>query len=95
MCAYGLPLRSIEDLRGGDPAENARALGAVLDGERNAYRDIAVVNAGAALVVAGGCGTLAEGVARAQDAIDCGAARGTLARLIDVSQSCPNGQESR
>ncbi|MFD0935698.1 anthranilate phosphoribosyltransferase, partial [Methylobacterium trifolii] len=81
----GLPLYDPESLRGGDPAHNARALGTVLDGERNAYRDIAVLNAGAALVVAGAAGTLAEGVARAQDAIDSGAARATLARLVAVS----------
>ncbi|MGV7031892.1 anthranilate phosphoribosyltransferase [Methylobacterium symbioticum] len=83
--AVGLPLRSLEELRGGDPEHNARALEAVLAGERNAYRDIAVLNAGAALVVAGAAGTLAEGVARAQDAIDSGAARATLARLVAVS----------
>ncbi|GJD54398.1 anthranilate phosphoribosyltransferase [Methylobacterium dankookense] len=81
----GLPLRTLEELRGGDPEHNARALEAVLAGERNAYRDIAVLNAGAALVVAGAAGTLAEGVARAQDAIDSGAARATLARLVAVS----------
>ena len=81
----GLPLRARDDLRGGDPAHNARALAAVLSGERNAYRDIAVLNAGAALVVADAAGTLAEGVARAQDAIDSGAARATLARLVAVS----------
>ena len=81
----GLPLRSLDELRGGDPEHNARALETVLAGQRNAYRDIAVLNAGAALVVAGAAGTLAEGVARAQDAIDSGAARATLARLVAVS----------
>ncbi len=91
----GLSLRQPEELRGGDPAHNAQALQAVLDGARNAYRDIAVVNAGAALVVAGGAGTLADGVARAQDAIDSGKARTTLARLVQVSQACSKEQESR
>ena len=91
----GLPLRAPEELRGGGPDDNARALAAVLDGARNAYRDIAVVNAGAALVVAGSAGTLAEGVARAQDAIDSGAGRATLDRLVRVSQACSNGQEIR
>ncbi len=83
--AVGLPLHDLAALRGGDPAHNARALQAVLAGTRNAYRDIAVLNAGAALVVAGAAGALAEGVARAQDAIDSGAARATLARLVAVS----------
>ena len=81
----GLALHGLDALRGGDPEHNARALQAVLAGERNAYRDIAVLNAGAALVVAEAAGTLAEGVARAQDAIDSGAARATLARLVAVS----------
>lgn len=91
----GLSLRAPDELRGGDPAHNAQALAAVLAGERNAYRDIAVVNAGAALVVAGASQTLAEGVGRAQDALDSGAGRATLARLVHVSQSCSIGQESR
>jgi anthranilate phosphoribosyltransferase len=85
--AVGLPLHPIEDLRGGDPEHNARALAGVLDGARNAYRDIAVLNAGAALVVAGAADTLEAGVARAQDAIDSGAARATLARLVAVSNA--------
>ncbi|WP_336489116.1 anthranilate phosphoribosyltransferase [Methylobacterium nigriterrae] len=83
----GLPLRALEDLRGGDPEYNARALQAVLDGARNAYRDIAVLNAGAALVVAGAADTLATGVARASNAIDSGAARATLGRLVTVSNA--------
>jgi anthranilate phosphoribosyltransferase len=83
----GLPLATLDDLRGGDPEHNAAALSAVLEGARNAYRDIAVLNAGAGLVVAGAAGTLAEGVAQAQEAIDSGAARGTLARLVAVSNA--------
>ncbi|GJE28868.1 anthranilate phosphoribosyltransferase [Methylobacterium organophilum] len=81
----GLRLATLDDLRGGDPAHNAAALGQVLEGARNAYRDIAVLNAGAGLVVAGAAGTLAEGVARAEAALDSGAARATLARLVEVS----------
>jgi anthranilate phosphoribosyltransferase len=83
----GLRLATLDDLRGGDPEHNAAALGAVLEGARNAYRDIAVLNAGAGLVVAGAAGSLAEGVARAQAAIDSGAARETLARLVAVSNA--------
>ncbi|GMA76081.1 hypothetical protein GCM10025880_24980 [Methylorubrum aminovorans] len=59
--AVGLPLATLDDLRGGDPEHNAAALAAVLEGARNAYRDIAVLNAGAGLVVAGAAGSLAEG----------------------------------
>ena len=83
----GLPLSTLEDLRGGDPEHNAAALSAVLDGRRNAYRDIAVLNAGAGLVVAGVASTLAEGVARAELAINSGAARATLARLVAASNA--------
>lgn len=81
----GLPLHSLDALRGGDPAHNAAALAAVLDGARNAYRDIAVLNAGAALVVAEAAQTLADGVARAGQALDSGAARATLRTLVRLS----------
>lgn len=91
----GLPLRPPEELRGGDPADNARALRAVLDGARNAYRDIAVLNAGAALVVAGAVPALADGIGRAQDAVDSGRARATLDRLVEASNERANGQESQ
>jgi anthranilate phosphoribosyltransferase len=83
----GLPLRSLDELRGGDPEHNAAALRAVLDGAANAYRDIAVLNAGAGLVVAGAAGSLADGVARAAAALDSGAARATLARLVAISNA--------
>ncbi|MCJ2138243.1 anthranilate phosphoribosyltransferase [Methylobacterium sp. J-026] len=91
----GLALRAAEELRGGDPADNARALEAVLAGARNAYRDIAVLNAGAALVVAGAAPTLADGLARAHHAVDSGAARATLARLVQASNDHATGQEGQ
>src|SRR3954451_12150630 len=81
----GLPRARPEDLKGGDPDHNAHALRAVLDGEVGAYRDIAVMNAGAALVVASAAKDFAEGVERAQAAIASGAAKGALARLVAVS----------
>ena len=83
----GLALAQPGDLRGGNAETNAKALMAVLDGARTAYRDIAVFNAGASLVVAGAAGTLTDGVARAQSALDSGAAKGTLARLVAVSNA--------
>ena len=52
-----------------------------------AYRDIAVLNAAAALVVAEQVATLREGVERARQAVDSGAARGVLERLIAVSNA--------
>ena len=66
------------------------ALAGVLDGARNAYRDIAVLNAGAALVVAEAAGTLAEGVVRAGEALDSGAARATLRTLVRLSNRRSN-----
>ncbi|BAQ47075.1 anthranilate phosphoribosyltransferase [Methylobacterium aquaticum] len=81
----GLRLAQPEELRGGDPAHNAAALRAVLDGARTPYRDIGVLNAAAALVVAGRVGSLQDGVARAAQAIDTGAARAVLERLAVVS----------
>lgn len=83
----GLPSWTLDDLRGGDPEHNALALRAVLDGAEGAYFDIAILNAGAALVVADAADTLADGVARARDAITSGAARATLARLVQISNA--------
>ena len=72
-------------LKGGDPAHNAQALRDVLAGARNAYRDIAVFNAAAALVVAGRADDLACGVERAARALDEGEAAATLEKLAEVS----------
>jgi anthranilate phosphoribosyltransferase len=83
----GLKRAAPADLKGGDPAHNAAALRAVLNGARNAYRDIAVLNAAAALVVAGKTRDLADGVAHAARALDEGAAAATLERLVEVSNA--------
>jgi anthranilate phosphoribosyltransferase len=81
----GLARARPEDLKGGDPDHNAHALRGVLDGDPGAYRDIAAMNAGAALVVAGAAADLRDGVDRAAGAIASGAAKGALARLVAVS----------
>ena len=81
----GLARARPEDLKGGDPDHNAHALRGVLDGDPGAYRDIAVMNAGAALVVAGAAADLRDGVDRAAAAIASGATKGALARLVAVS----------
>jgi len=83
----GLPRADPASLKGGDPAQNAEALRAALSGARGAYRDIAVLNAAAALVVAGKAGSLRDGVAQGSAAIDSGAARSVLDRLIAVSNA--------
>jgi anthranilate phosphoribosyltransferase len=81
----GLERARPEDLKGGEADHNAVALKAVLAGERTAYRDIAVLNAAAALVVADRAATLKEGAALAQRAIDSGDAEAVLGRLVAVS----------
>jgi anthranilate phosphoribosyltransferase len=82
----GLARAHMADLRGGDPAHNAAALRAVLNGARNAYRDIAVLNAAAALVVAGKADGLKDGARLAEGALDSGKAHDTLETLIRTSK---------
>jgi len=83
--AVGLPRSGLDDLRGGDPAENAEALRDLLNGQSGAYRDVVCLNAAAAFLVAEKVETLREGVERAQAAIDEGLALTTLNRLIDIT----------
>lgn len=81
----GLASATQEDLRGGDPAHNAQALRDVLAGEKTPYRDIAVLNAAAALVVAGQAATIADGARIAENVIDSGKARATLEKLVAIT----------
>jgi anthranilate phosphoribosyltransferase len=76
----GLVRAPLFALKGGDAAENAAAIRALFDGEKNAFRDIVLLNAAAALVIAGKANDLKAGVALAVDAIDSGRAKETLAR---------------
>jgi anthranilate phosphoribosyltransferase len=78
----GLPLHPFDDLLGGDGAQNAAELRAVLAGAgRPAYRDAVLLNAGAALLIAGAAADLRAGVAQARAAIASGAAAERVARL--------------
>ena len=81
----GLPFAEVNDLKGGDAEHNAAALRAVLNGEASAFRDIVLLNAAAALMVADKADDLRSGVSIAADAIDNGAAKATLERLIAVT----------
>jgi anthranilate phosphoribosyltransferase len=72
-------------LRGGDADQNARALLDVLKGRKNAFRDVALMNAAAGLIVAGRAKDLKQGFALAVKSIDSGEAEGRLDRLIAVS----------
>jgi anthranilate phosphoribosyltransferase len=84
---FGVPKASAAALRGGDAAENAAIMRAVLDGQSGAPRDVVALNGGAALLVAGKAGSVAEGIRLAQRAIDSGSARETLAALARLSNA--------
>jgi anthranilate phosphoribosyltransferase len=81
----GLPRAALADLKGGDAAHNAAALRAVLDGAQTPYRDIAVFNAAAALVIAGKAANLREGAVLADAALRSGQAAAVLAKLVEVT----------
>ncbi|MCP3372769.1 anthranilate phosphoribosyltransferase [Bradyrhizobium cajani] len=76
-----------ESLKGGDADAGAVALQRVLEGIRGPYRDIAIFNAAAGLVVAGHVKTLKEAVAIGEQSLDTGAAAARLKRLIEVSNA--------
>ena len=76
-----------EALKGGDADANAVALRSVLDGKASAYRDVALLNAAAALIVAGKAKSLSDGVAICKQSLDSGAAAARLKHLIAVSNS--------
>jgi anthranilate phosphoribosyltransferase len=84
---FGLKRAQATDLKGGDAAYNAAALTGVLEGAKNPYRDIAILNAAGALVVVGKAGDLGEGLGLAAKALDSGGARATLAKLVEVSNA--------
>ena len=83
----GLPRASIADIRGGDAEENAVALRALLAGAAGPYRDIVLLNAAAALVVAGRAEDLKSGAELAAAVIDNGRAAAALAELVRVSHA--------
>ena len=84
---YRLPKASAGALMGGDAATNAAIVERVLAGEAGAPRDVVLLNAGAALMVAGVVQSVQAGLNRAAEAVDSGAARTTLDRLKSVSAS--------
>ena len=85
--AVGLPRSSLAELRGGDPKENATALLDLLSGAKGAYRDITLLNAAAALLIAGRVETLREGVAAGAASIDEGRAKAALDSLVKITTS--------
>jgi anthranilate phosphoribosyltransferase len=92
VCSYtvdpldlGLARADHRQLLGSDALTNARAVEAVLAGEKGAHRDIAMLNAAAAIVVAGAADDLADGVDTAAASIDSGRAADALAAMIATS----------
>jgi len=79
-----LPRARLEDLKGGTPVENATAIGALLSGDDGPYRDIVLLNAAAALIVAGSVGNLRDGAVLAARSIDEGAAKAALEGMLTI-----------
>jgi anthranilate phosphoribosyltransferase len=82
----GLASADADAIRGGTPEENAATTRAILAGDHGPRRDLAVLNAGAAIYAAGRAGSVGEGVAEAQAAIDSGAAARTLEAYVSRSR---------
>lgn len=85
--AVGLPRAALADITGGAPAHNAAELSALLNGKKSAYRDIVMLNAAAAFLVADKVETLREGVELAAEVIDDGRARAALDTLIATTKA--------
>jgi len=87
---FGLPRVSPQALTGGDAKTNADILRRMFDGERGPHRDVMLANASAALVAAEKAANFLEGVQIASEALDSGAARSTLAALVEFTQNAKN-----
>lgn len=82
---YGIETVTLDVLKGGDADVNAKAILDLLAGQKSAYRDIVLMNAGAALVVTDIASDLADGIQKAADAIDSGKAAETLQGLVTIT----------
>ena len=82
----GLPRTRLDMLKGGEAEHNAIEMKRLLQGQHGSYRDIVALNAGAALVVGGKAGDVREGARLAEAALDNGAARQTLDKLITITK---------
>lgn len=82
---FGSPRVKLDELSGGEPAENAAALSRLLEGETAAYRDIVILNSAAALTIAGQASDIGEGLALASNSIDSGKAKAILTHLAEYS----------
>jgi anthranilate phosphoribosyltransferase len=85
---YGFKRANREEIKGGDAQENAGIIRGLLDGEKGPKRNMVVLNAAAAFVVAGLDEDLKKGIERAEDCIDSGRAKEKLEALVDFTQKC-------
>ena len=83
----GLPVHPFEAIMGGTPEDNAAAFRALLGGQKGAYRDAVLLNAAAALVVAGVAGDLKIGAMQAAESLDSGAARSKIEALARITSA--------
>lgn len=84
--SVGIPLSEVRFIAGGDAQKNAEIIRSIMAGKKGAPRDIAVLNAGAAIYIADIAPTIADGVAAAAQAIDSRAAQKKLNELIDYTR---------
>ncbi len=84
---YGLPKNTVDELKGGDARQNAERIRAVLTGTVGSGRNVVLLNAGAALFIAGRADSVRAGIMQAAGAIDSGRATEVLARLVALSQA--------
>ena len=92
--SIGLPVAVKSDFTGGEPHENADAVRRVLAGDRGPHRDIVVLNAAAALIVAGHAESLAAGAAKAAETIDSGRASAMLDAFVRESRAAADAAAS-
>ena len=82
----GIQRQPLTNVKGGTPEQNAAALRAMLGGAKGAFRDFVLLNAGAALVIAGKTGSLRDGAKMAADSIDSGKALAALENLVILTR---------
>jgi anthranilate phosphoribosyltransferase len=85
---YGFKRVNPEEIKGGDAQESAQIIRELLDGEKGPKRDMVVLNAAAAFVVAGLDEDFVKGIERAKDCIDSGGAKEKLNDLVDFTRQC-------
>jgi anthranilate phosphoribosyltransferase len=84
---FGLKTASLSDIQGGEPQYNADALRTLLKGEKSAYRDAVLLNAGAGIYSSGKADSISQGIELAKKSIDSGSALAILDQLCEATQA--------